>query len=229
MRLVSVRESQSRITHFQVTGEADRVRVTWDAIPDASEYEVIFQRGDEEQRLLAIDTRFTFPSTVFLESPHRRLRIRPVFPSGGCGQWSDWLVIGSEGSWLISDAPATPAPLPQLRLANVQSYRAADELQSTIYRADFVTAEQWASSHVTPDERWEFVQSILFSGPFVMHGSAAPHPNTGAVAWLSAYTNPGRRWAIGPDAHLFASASVADLESYVTRWQGTIYDARPAA
>lgn len=226
MPLVSVREERSRITHFRVTGEADRVRITWEAIPDASEYEVIVQHGDEEQRLLVIESPITFPARMFLEPDHGRLRIRPGFPSGGRGQWSDWLVIGPDGSQLVSDA-SDPDPTPQLHLSRIQPYRANDEAHSTVFRADFVTAADWAQREQSPDTEPLIAHTLLIAGPFVTHGAGAPHPNTGAIAWLSAYTTPGKRWATGEQAHLFAGASVADLEAYVTRWQGTIYDARP--
>ncbi len=116
---------------------------------------------------------------------------------------------------------------PTLHLYNVNVYASRAELITCLYRADFVSADDWAhlDSFISKDP--PIAQSVVFAGPFGVNDGHNLNPNTGAVAWLSAFSNlPQRRYAIGAAAHLFAGASVADLEAYVLRWQGTIYDAR---
>lgn len=190
--------------------------LTWAPVPNASGYEL--QANTIGGELIVVpDPRMTLAVGSWAG---KAIRVRPFFRTTALvGNWSDWHV-------LPNDAPHSA----QLYLYTVTVYVNRAELPTFLYCAHFVSAEDWArlESFISKDP--PIVQSIVFAGPFGVNDGHNPHPLTGAVAWLSAYSNlPQRRYAIGPDAQLFAGASVADLEAYVTRWQGTIYDARPAA
>lgn len=181
----------------------------WPAVPDADGYEM--QANTIGGELIAVPD----PSmTLAVESwAGKAIRVRPFFRTTALiGTWSGWHVLPND---------------PPLHLYSVVVYASRQELITCLYCAHFVNADDWAhlDSFITHDP--PIAQSIVFAGPFAVNDGHNLNPNTGAVAWISAFSNlPQRRYATGPDAHLFAGASPADLEAYVVRWQGTIYDAR---
>lgn len=199
--------------------DAGAVHVAWDAIPDAQEYVINLERPDR-----LVQTLLVFAAAVLLFG-EGRFRILPVFASGAEGQWSDWFALSERITPM--ESVTADAPAAQLHLYNVNVYSCRQELITYLYCAHFVTAETWQSLDMLGFDPIPIAQSVVFAGPFAVNDGHNPHPLTGAVAWLSAFSNlPQRRYAIGAAAQLFAGASVADLESYVTLWQGTIYDAR---